>query len=212
MIDPDIAIESAGWVAVGLTFLTYSQKTMLPLRICGIGANMCFILWALGTGVMQPLILHACLLPLNTLRLYQILRMKREAEAAQKGQVFPLDWLRPHVKPMRFAGGDLVFRKGDAPDHLYYLVQGSVVFDEVSGRAAPGEVFGEVAFLTSQRARTASARCEGPCEVLALDATDLAKISLQHPSFNFYILQVLAARLGGAPVPQHAPATPFDAP
>jgi hypothetical protein len=209
MIDTDIIFEAFGWMAVILTFLTYSQKTMLRLRIIGIASNITFILWAASTGVYQPLILHACLLPLNSYRLFQILRMKRDANAAHSGSVSPLHWLRPFVKPQHYRDGDYVFRMGDKPDRLYYLVSGSVVFDELYKRANPGEIFGEVAFLTSERARTASARCEGDCEILALDASDLATVSLQHPAFNFYIMRVVAERLNNGTVPATADPVPF---
>lgn len=209
MINTDMMIEIVGWLAVGFTLLTYSQKTMLRLRITGIVANVFFIAWALAVGVLPPLILHACLLPLNLFRLYQILNMRREAKAAQRGEVSPLNWLKPFVKPVTFDDGAHVFRIGDTPDHLYYLVSGSVVFDELDKRAGPGEIFGEVAFLTAQRVRTASARCEGRCEVLALDAADLASLSLQHPAFNFYVMRVVAERLNGGEIPSTTPPVPF---
>jgi len=209
MISADVVIEIIGWLAAGFTLLTYSQKTMMRLRITGVMANILFITWALAVGVLPPLILHVCLLPLNLYRLLQILRMKREAEDARLGQVSPLAWLKPFVTPRRFADGEYVFRIGEKPDHLYYLVTGTVVFDELGKSAGPGEIFGEVAFLTSQRVRTASARCDGPCEVLAVSASDLATISLQHPAFNFYIMRVVAERLNGGDIPSMASQDPF---
>ncbi len=190
-------LEVFGWAAAALTFLTYSQKTMLRLRILGIGANLCFIIWSLAFGVYPTLVLHAALLPVNTYRLLQILWMRRDAVRAQGDPVAPLDWLRPLVRPAHFRDSQYVFHKGDAPDCLYYLVSGKVTFDEIGRSAGPGEIFGELAFLTSRRERTASARCEGDCEVLALDAGDLATLSLQHPEFNLYIMRVLAGRLAG---------------
>jgi len=208
-LDMDLMVEVVGWMAAGMTLLTYSQKTMMRLRITGIASNLLFITWSIAIGVVPTLILHACLLPLNLYRLAQILRMKREAEDARLGEVSPLNWIKPFVKPKRFADGAYVFRIGDDPDHLYYLVSGSVAFDEVERRAEPGEIFGEVAFLTSQRRRTASARCEGPCEVLALSASDLATVSLQHPAFNFYVMRVVAERLQGGDIPKTATAEPF---
>lgn len=199
--------EVIGWIAAFLTFLTYSQKTMLRLRILGISSNLCFIIWSVAFGVLPTLALHAVLLPLNVHRLLQIFRMKREAASERADTVSPLHWLRPLVKPVAFADGDYVFRKGDPPDRLYYLVAGNIVFDEIERRAGSGELFGEVAFFTSAKQRTASARCDGPCEVLALDAANLATLSLQHPAFNFYIMRVIAERLAGGPVPTETPRT-----
>jgi len=193
--------EVFGWAAAALTFLTYYQQTMLRLRILGSLSNLCFIGWAFAFGIYPVLVLHMCLLPMNGYRLTQILRMKRKAAAAHTQAVSPLDWLRPLARPERYRNGDYVFRIGDAPDRLYYLISGSVVFDELGKRAGPGELFGEVAFLTARQERTASARCEGPCELFSLDAAALATLSLQHPAFNLYVMRVLAERLTGGRVP-----------
>ncbi len=202
--------EVFGWAAAFLTFLTYSQKTMIRLRIVGISANLCFIAWSAVYQIYPTLALHVVLLPLNLYRLLQILRMRREAARARSGTAAPLHWLRPLVKPVVYEDGDYVFRKGDPPDRLYYLVAGNVVFEGLGKRAEPGELFGEVAFFTSAGERTASARCEGRCEVLALDAADLATLSLQHPAFNLYVMRVIAERLAGWPMPAEAPAAPAD--
>jgi hypothetical protein len=198
-----------GWAAAGLTFVTYSQKTMLPLRIVGISANCCFIVWATAFSIYPVLLLHLASLPVNIFRLHQILRMRRLGAASRYGVVSPLDWLLPLAKPVMFSDGAYVFRKGDAPDRMYYLVSGTVVFDELGKRAGPGEIFGEVAFLTSQHDRTASARCDGPCKILALDEADLATLSLEHPAFNFYIMRVIAERLTNGQIPTDTPDTPF---
>lgn len=201
--------ELFGWAAAGLTFLTYSQKTMYRLRIVGIAANCCFIVWATAFAVYPVLLLHAASLPVNVFRLVQILRLRRIAGIASYTLVSPLDWLRPLVASVTFEDGQYVFRKGDRPDRLYYLVSGAVVFDELGKRAGPGEIFGEIAFLTSQRERTASARCEGRCRILALDEGDLATLSLQHPAFNFYLMRVIAERLTDGQIPTRTPDAPF---
>lgn len=201
--------EIFGWAAALLTFMTYYQKTMVRLRMLGILSNVCFIAWGVAFEVYPVLVLHACLLPVNLYRFVQIQRMKRSAAVAAAGVVSPLEWLRPLAKSMSYRDGDHVFRIGDPPDRLYYLVSGRVVFDELGKHAGPGELFGEVAFLTAKRERTASARCEGPCEVFALDAADLASLALQHPAFNFYVMRVIAERLTGGDVPLKAPKAPF---
>ena len=201
--------EIFGWAAAGLTFLTYYQKTMVKLRILGILSNFCFISWAVAFSVYPVLVLHACLLPVNIFRFAQIQRLKKQAGRAINEGVSPLDWLRPYAKLERVRDGDYVFRMGDKPDRLYYLVSGSILFEEFGKRAGKGELFGEVAFLTSIGERTASARCEGDCDVLALDAGDLAVLSLQHPAFNFYVMRVMAERLTGGELPRDLSTAPF---
>ncbi len=191
--------DYVGWFAAGLTMLTYSQKTMLPLRLSGISANLCFIVWSVSSGIYPTLALHSVLLPLNLYRLLQILLMKRRARDARTGKPFSLDWIRPLVETVVLPDGSYVFRKGDPPDKLYYVASGTVRFPEFGKRAGAGEMFGEVAFFTQQRERTGSAVCEGRCELLALDESDFTRLFLQNPSFNLHVARVIAARLADDP-------------
>ena len=203
-------VEVLGWAAALLTFLTYSQKTMLRLRVLAILSNICFVIWSLDNGIYPTLALHVMLFPMNVWRLFEILRMKHRAVAARENRLGPLDWLRPLAKTVTFEAGDFIFHKGDRPDHLYYLVEGEVAFDDVHATAGAGEIFGEVAFLTSQKARTSSARCTGRCVVMALDAADLATMSLQDPAFNIYIMRVIAERLARRPAGDVPHEPPFE--
>jgi len=188
-------IDSLGWAGVALTLATYSQKTMLPLRISAISANLCFITWSLGAGIMQTLALHATLLPFNAYRLSEILWMRRRAERAMAGDSTALDWLRPVMRPTAYTEGSYVFRLGDKVDHLYYLASGEVEFEEVGTVLRKGAIFGEVAFFTRTRERTASARCIGRCEVMCVDGNDFVKLYSQHPAFSLQICRIIANRL-----------------
>ncbi|HQT38856.1 MAG TPA: hypothetical protein PK231_05475 [Acidocella sp.] len=70
--------DIAGYVAALLVFATFSMKSMLRLRIVAIGSNFAFIYYAALASVYPVLILHICLLPMNLLRLRQILLARRE--------------------------------------------------------------------------------------------------------------------------------------
>jgi hypothetical protein len=62
-------IDVLGYAASGLTLATFAQRSMIPMRILALAANVCFI--GYGTmGVYLPvLILHLVLLPINLVRL-----------------------------------------------------------------------------------------------------------------------------------------------
>ena len=75
----------AAWVASLLVFSTFFMKTMIPLRVVGIASNVAFMSYALvglayGVfGRLYPiLVLHACLLPLNVIRLRQVRGWSRQ--------------------------------------------------------------------------------------------------------------------------------------
>jgi hypothetical protein len=68
-------IEALGYIAAVCTLATYSMKTMIPLRISGIAANCFFIAFGFFGAIYPTLILHVVLLPLNAVRLYQMLHL-----------------------------------------------------------------------------------------------------------------------------------------
>lgn len=195
MGQPMSIVELLGWVAVLLLLTAYWQRTMVPLRVSAMLANVFFIAWSVNAEIMQTLVLHSVLLPFNAYRLYEILNMERDAKRAARGDGEPMDWLKPYVTPIDLADGEHVFRKGDTVDYLYYLDKGKVVFDEVGKSVSGGNIFGEVAFFTHERVRTASARCEGPCRIMRINERDMVRVFLQNPAFNMYIVRLLAKRI-----------------
>ena len=52
--------------------LTFWQRAMLPMRLCAIGANICFVVYALLVSLPPVMALHAVLLPLNIKRLLDL--------------------------------------------------------------------------------------------------------------------------------------------
>src|ERR1700733_11630314 len=98
--------EMAGYFAASLVFLTFYMKTMVPLRVVGICSNCIFITYAYLGGLHPVLILHLILLPLNALRLREMLRLVRQVRGAAQGE-FNMDWLKPFTHARRFTSGDV---------------------------------------------------------------------------------------------------------
>lgn len=186
--------DLAGWGAAAFTLLAYSMKTMLPLRVAGIGANLLFILYGFAEGIVPVLLLHALLLPFNLYRLIEILRLTRQAQEARRGH-HPLAWLRGLVTSRRYEAGAFIFRKGDPADNLYFLESGMVRLVETGALLPEGELFGEIAFFTEARERTLSARCEGPCRIAALDEKTFMRLYYQNPAFGVHVVRLVARRL-----------------
>jgi hypothetical protein len=69
--------EMLGWLAAGLTLLTFSQRSMIPLRLAALGSNLSFIAYGSLCGLPPILALHLILLPCNLLRLGQLLSDRR---------------------------------------------------------------------------------------------------------------------------------------
>lgn len=65
--------DLVGYVASGLVLLTFTAKSMLTLRILAILSNFAFIFYGIVDSIVPVLCLHAILLPLNIIRLAQLL-------------------------------------------------------------------------------------------------------------------------------------------
>ena len=64
--------DAFGWAACLMTFVTFVQQKMLPLRIAAILANVFFIGYASIGHYLPVLALHASLLPVNCHRLFSL--------------------------------------------------------------------------------------------------------------------------------------------
>src|SRR5262245_52822800 len=115
-----------GYAAAALVLLTFSMKTMVPLRIAGIASNIFFITYGYLSDAMPILSLHLILLPLNTLRLYQILHLIREVQRASQAQGEPnLEWLQSMGSDRWLKAGETLFLKNDPADRMYFIVSGT---------------------------------------------------------------------------------------
>ena len=103
--------EVSGYVAATLVFMTFYMKTMVPLRVIGICSNCAFITYGFIGGLYPVLILHAILLPLNSLRLREMLQMTKQVRAAAHRDP-NMDWLKPFTSTRHVNAGKVVFHKG----------------------------------------------------------------------------------------------------
>lgn len=192
----------AGWLAALLTLSAYSMRTMLPLRIAAIGANLSFITFSAIEWIPQTLVLHLILLPFNSYRLWEILDQTRRMRQVRTSDIDPLEYLGPLLRPVSYSAGTRIFQKGDAPDRLYYLKSGTVLLDEIDHHLSDGDLFGEIAFFTDARERTTSATCETDCVIMSVNEEDFMRIFYQNPAFGLFMIKLAAGRLLSN-LPQH---------
>ena len=83
MLNADLT-ELLGYAAAGLVLATFSARSIIALRALAIASNVLFIAYAAGAHLPPVLILHALLLPINLLRLWQALAERRRAVAPPK--------------------------------------------------------------------------------------------------------------------------------
>lgn len=72
----EMLTEWLGWLAAGLTLMSFFCRDVLHLRCLALGANASFIGFGLLAGIAPVLALHLMLVPLNLWRLRE-LRQRR---------------------------------------------------------------------------------------------------------------------------------------
>jgi hypothetical protein len=182
--------------AVGgiLYIASISMKTVIPLRIAGIGSALFFLLSGIIGGAFPAIFLYGILLPLNTYRLYEMLQLIKKVRAAATNDM-SMDWLEPFMTKRRYRKGDVLFRKGDNADEMFLAVKGRYLVSELNIELPPGHIFGELGLLTTGYHRTASVECIEDGHVLAINYDKVRELYFENPEFGFYFLRLVANRL-----------------
>jgi len=182
-------------IGLGLLLIASFVRTMLPLRIIAVGSNVSLLV--AGALALSPahVIVYLGLIPLNMWRLVEIKRLTRRVEQASADGDLSGIWLKPYMKVRRLKAGATLFKKGDAADSLYLLVEGQLELVEIAANQMPGELFGEISFFSPDRVRTLTAQCVTDCVVLSIVESTFKQLYFQHPKFAFQISNLIAHRL-----------------
>ncbi|MEM6355625.1 MAG: cyclic nucleotide-binding domain-containing protein [Pseudomonadota bacterium] len=186
--------EIAGYLASALVFLTFCMKTLIPLRVLAILSNVAFIAYGIGAELFPVLILHAALLPLNIARTAQQIRLRNRVREAARGDV-SVDHLIPFMERRRCPSGEVLFRKGDAADFMFYLASGRVLLKEVEKTLEPGELVGEIGLFAGDGRRMATVQCIEPCEICVLTRGKVERLFHENPAFGFFLTRLITNRL-----------------
>jgi hypothetical protein len=173
------------------------MKTMLPLRLVAIASNVAFMTYGLlglaygDFGRLYPIfVLHACLLPLNVVRLLELRRVLAAARDAGGEQMVRA--LAPYLSLEAHQADETLFKRGEAADRLYLVQQGTVAIPESEVVLSSGDVFGEVGLFAPQGRRTASAVCATDCRLLKLDGPKLVELCYQDAKLAVFLARLLA--------------------
>jgi hypothetical protein len=173
---------------------TLLMRTMVPLRVTGIISDVFFIGYGVLSGTVTTLMLYLLLLPINIFRLAQMLRLVKRARIAAQGDL-SMDWLKPFMNRRQYGKGDVLFRKGDRANEMFFTVTGKFLVTELGIELPPGRLVGELGFLAPDNRRTQSLECTEDGQVLAITYERLLEIYFQNPEFGYYFLRLSTERL-----------------
>jgi len=187
--------ELSGYLAAALVFLTFYMKTMVPLRVIGICSNCAFIIYGYLGGLYPVLILHLILLPLNSLRLREMLQLTQQVRDTTHGDLNVMDWLRPFAATRRVQAGEALFHKGDVASDMFVVVSGRFRLAETGIEIEPPNVVGEFALLAPERSRTQTLECVEEGTLLQIGYGQVEQLFFQNPKFCYYFLKLITQRL-----------------
>jgi len=174
--------------------VSMSMKTVIPLRITSLVSAVCLLGASIMARSLPAIVLYALLLPVHSIRLYQMLELIKKVRAAA-GTDLSMDWLRPYMKKRKYRKGDILFRKGDPADEMFVVGKGRYRLLELDSELQPGQIFGELGLLTPGYQRTQSVECVESGHVLTLPYDEVRALYFENPQFGFYFLQLASGRL-----------------
>jgi hypothetical protein len=197
-------VEAIGYLGTGLTIASTAMSTMIPLRIVSILASVAVLTYGLLTGSMPVVLTESIQIPFNAWRLYEMVRLIKDVERAADGDL-SLDWLKPFGQSRRFAAGEVLFRKGDQAEEMFYVESGCFRIAELGIDVRPGAIVGELGLLSPGNLRTGTLVCVEPGVALGVAYSDVKQLYYQNPEFGFYFLKLTSERLFQAAQASAAP-------
>jgi CRP-like cAMP-binding protein len=181
---------------IGAVFFvaTLLTQTMVPLRVSNMIGCAFFVGFGLLAGDVKTFLLYLLLLPINAIRLRQMLNLVKKARSATQGDT-SMEWLKPFMTERKYRKGDVLFRKDEAANEMFMTVTGKFLVKEIDVELPPGRLMGELGFLSPDNRRTATVECTQDGHVLAITYEKLLEIYFQNPQFGYYFLILTSNRL-----------------
>jgi CRP/FNR family cyclic AMP-dependent transcriptional regulator len=192
-MDPHYA-EVVGVAAAAASLYAAHSKTIIPLRVAAIVANVLAMSYSLLHGAYPTFILNAILLPLNAWRLRAMLGLIHEIDVATKSDM-NVDWLLPYTRPQHFKAGDIVMERGEYATAAFYIVTGEVEIVEINETFGKGTLLGEIGLFAPDGRRSMTVRCKTDVQTAKIDYDQFKELYFQNPQFGFHLLHLIVARL-----------------
>jgi hypothetical protein len=173
---------------------TLMMRTIVPLRVIGILSMVFFIAYGALAGAVATFFLYLLSLPINVVRLRQMLALVKKAKLSSQGDL-SMDWLRPFMTPRKYKKDDVLFRKGDRAKEMFMTVTGKFLVKEIGIELPAGRIMGELGFIDPDNRRTQTVECIEDGDVLTITYDKLLELYFQNPEFGYYFLRLTTSRL-----------------
>jgi CRP-like cAMP-binding protein len=89
----------------------------------------------------------------------------------------------------------VLFKKDDIANEMFMTITGNFLVKEINVELPPGNIMGELGFLSPDNRRTATVLCLEDGQVLTITYEKLLEIYFQNPQFGYYFLVLTSQRL-----------------
>jgi CRP/FNR family transcriptional regulator, cyclic AMP receptor protein len=186
--------ELIGLAAAAASLYAVQSKTIIPLRIAAIVANLLAMIYSFMHGTYPTVLLNAIMLPINGWRLHSMYGLIKETDAAIKGDM-NVEWLLPYTRSKNFKAGDILMARGEYATAAYYIVSGEVEVVDLDRTLGKGTLLGEIGLFTPDGRRTRTIRCKTDVKTAVIDYDRFKELYFQNPEFGFRLLHLVVQRL-----------------
>ncbi len=187
-------VEILGYVGAALTIASFAMETMIPLRVVALVSNCIFIAYNIAHGSYASLLVNSILLPINVVRLVQMVQLIRSVRTASDTDL-SIDWLKPFMTRRSYRRGTILFRKDDTAVEMFYMLTGHYRLREAGIDIPAGQIVGELGLLSPGNRRTQTLECVEDGTVLVIGYDEVRQLYFQNPQFGFYFLNLIGKRL-----------------
>jgi hypothetical protein len=187
-------VNSLALIGAVLYVVTQLVRTIIPLRVIGIVSIMFFIAYGALAGALSTFFLYLLSLPINIIRLRQMLKLVEKARISAQGDL-SMDWLRPFMSARKYRKGQVLFRRGDAAREMFLTVTGRFLVVEIDIELPSGRLLGELGFVAPKNRRTQTVKCVEDGNVLTISYEKLLELYFQNPEFGYHFLRLTTERL-----------------
>jgi hypothetical protein len=120
---------------------TTTMRTMIPLRIFSIFANVVLFATAIPTHNYLVMVVQSAMLVVNSYRLHQMLQLVRDVKKSVNSDL-SMEWLKPFMTERQCTAGEILFYKDEKAEDMLYIVSGKFKLVESASccRSAPSSV------------------------------------------------------------------------
>jgi cyclic nucleotide-binding protein len=173
---------------------TTTMRTMIPLRVFGILANVVLFATAIPIHNYLVMVVQASMLVVNSYRLHQMLQLVRDVKKSVNSDL-SMDWLKPFMTERNCTAGEVLFYKDEKAEDMLYIVSGRFRLVESGIELPVGAIVGELGMLSPSNTRTQSLECVEAGRILSVSYSKVEELYVQNPAFGFYFLRLSSARL-----------------